>query len=294
MVSVIGIQEELEPVAREMGHFSEVRLDYDRTELDYRRIFVSKSELAGRRLKDLRLPQELGAIVTRVRRGDLEFLPHPDTQLQLGDRVRVVAHRDRMPAVSAFFGDSYQHLGEINVFTFGLGIALGLLLGLIPIPLPGGMTLKLGVAGGPLVVALFLGIVERTGPLAWSLPYNANLTLRQIGLVLFLAGVGTRAGYPFISTLTQGDASGIYLFVGGAVITLIIVFTALWVGYKVFKIPMGLLTGMVAGMQTQPAVLSYALEQSDNDLPNLGYATVYPMAIIIKIILAQLLIALMR
>lgn len=294
LVSVIGVQEEIERVAREIGSFSELRLDYDRTELDYRRIFVSKPELAGRRLRDLKLPQQFGAIVTRVRRGDLEFLPHEDTQLQLGDRVRVVAYHDRMPAVSTYFGDSYQHLGEINIFTFGLGIGLGLLIGLIPIPLPGGMTLKLGVAGGPLVVALFLGILERTGPLVWSLPYNANLTLRQIGLVLFLAGVGTRAGYPFISTLTQGDASGIYLFTGGAIITLVIVFTALWIGYKVFKIPMGLLTGMVAGMQTQPAVLSYALEQSDNDLPNLGYATVYPMAIIVKIILAQVLISLLH
>ncbi len=294
LVSVVGTQEELERVAPELGRFSELRLDFDRSDLDYRRIFVSNPQLAGRRLSEIKLPHQFGAIITRIRRGDLEFLPHQDTQLQLGDRVRVVAYRNRMSSVSAFFGDSYQHLSEINVFTFSLGIGLGLLVGLIPLPLPGGLTLKLGIAGGPLIVALLLGIVERTGPVVWSAPYNATLTLRQIGLVIFLAGVGTRAGYPFVSTLTQGGSNGIYLFIAGALITALTVFAALWIGYRVLKIPMGVLTGMVAGLQTQPAVLSFALEQTENDLPNLGYATVYPMAIIVKIVLAQILVALLR
>jgi putative transport protein len=233
----------------------------------------------------------IGALVTRVRRGDHEFLPHENTQLQLGDRVRVVTHPSRIGSISGFFGDSYQHLAEINIFTFSLGISLGILVGLIPIPLPGGITLKLGIAGGPLVVALVLGIVERSGKLVWNLPYNANLTLRQLGLILFLAGVGTRAGYPFITTITQG--SGLYLFIAGCLITCITVLLGLWVGYRLFKIPMGVLTGIVAGMQTQPAVLSFALEQSRNDLPNLGYATVYPVAIITKIMVAQVLITIL-
>jgi len=168
--------------------------------------------------------------------------------------------------------------------------ALGLLLGLVPIPLPGGVTLKLGFAGGPLIVALILGKLERSGPLVWSLPYSANLTLRQFGLVLFLAGVGTRSGYAFVSTFTQGG--GVLIFVAGAIITCLTAVLALSIGYRVLKIPMGLLTGILAGLQTQPAVLGYALEQADNDLPNIGYAEVYPFATIAKIVLAQVLLTL--
>lgn len=288
LVSVIGTEPEVARVVETLGELSESGLEQDRSELDYRRVFVSNPSLVGRPLKELNLPQRFGALVTRVRRGDHEFLPHDTTQLHLGDRVRVVTSRSRMGSISAFFGDSYQHLAEVNIFTFSLGIILGLLVGLIPIPLPGGMTLKLGIAGGPLVVALVLGVVERSGRLVWNLPYNANLTLRQLGLVMFLAGVGTRAGYPFITAITQG--SGLYLFIGGTLITCITVLLGLLVGYKLFKIPFGVLTGIIAGMQTQPAVLSFSLEQSRNDLPNLGYATVYPVAIISKILLAQVLV----
>lgn len=288
LISVIGTEPEIARVVQGLGELSESSLEQDRSELDYRRVFVSNPSLIGHTLKELNLAQRFGALVTRVRRGDHEFLPHDTTQLQLGDRVRVVTHRSRMASISAFFGDSYQHLAEINIFTFSLGISLGLLVGLIPLPLPGGITLKLGIAGGPLVVALVLGVVERSGRMVWNLPYNANLTLRQLGLILFLAGVGTRAGYPFITTITQG--SGLYLFLAGTLITCITVLLGLWIGYKLFKIPMGVLTGIVAGMQTQPAVLSFSLEQSRNDLPNLGYATVYPVAIITKILLAQVLI----
>lgn len=288
LISATGTEAELEQVIQKLGKISETRLELDRSELDYRRIFVSNSDVVGHSLKQLNLAQQYGALVTRVRRGDQEFLPHGNTQLQLGDRVRVVTHRSRMPSINALFGDSYHHLAEFNIFSFSLGIILGILIGLIPIPLPGGLTLKLGIAGGPLVVALVFGIIERSGRVVWVLPYNANLTLRQLGLIIFLAGVGTRAGYPFITTITQG--SGLYLFVAGSLITCLTVSLGLWAGYKLFKLPYGVLTGIVSGMQTQPAVLSFSLEQSKNNLPNLGYATVYPVAIITKILLAQILI----
>ncbi|MBN9390151.1 MAG: transporter [Chloroflexi bacterium] len=288
LISATGTEPEIARVVAEMGELSEVRLELDRSELDYRRIFVSNQDVIGHSLKELNLAQQQGALVTRVRRGDHEFLPHADTRLQLGDRVRVVTQRSRMGSISSFFGDSYQHLAEINIFTFSLGIILGMLIGLIPIPFPGGLSIKLGIAGGPLVVALVFGVIGRSGPLVWTLPYNANLTLRQLGIILFLAGVGTRAGYPFITTVTQD--SGLYLFIGGAIITFVVVLLGLFIGYKVFKIPFGVLTGIIGGMQTQPAVLSFSLEQSKNDLPNLGYATVYPIATIVKILLAQILI----
>jgi putative transport protein len=186
------------------------------------------------------------------------------------------------------FGDSYRAVSEIDILTFSLGLGMGLLVGIIPIPLPGGVTLKLGLAGGPLIVALIAGALGRTGPLVWAMPYSANLTLRQIGLVLFLAGIGTRAGYSFITTITQG--SGLMIFAAGAVITVVTAFTVLWVGYKLLRIPMSLLIGILAGLQTQPAVLGYGLEQTHNELPNIGYSTVYPVAMILKIILAQIIL----
>lgn len=292
LVSAVGTLEDLERVTAYLGEVSNERIDLDRTQLDYRRIFVSNPQIAGHRLRDLNLPQQYGAIVTRVRRGDLEFLPHGDTVLELGDRIRVLTRRDHMQAVSAFFGDSYRALSEIDILTFSLGLALGLLVGLVPIPLPGGVIIKLGFAGGPLVVAMILGTLRRTGPLVWSMPYSANLTLRQIGLILFLAGIGTRSGYAFFSTLTQG--SGLAIFLAGAGITVFVALSTLWLGHRLLKIPMSLLIGVLSGLQTQPAVLGFALEQTRNDIPNIGYASVYPMAMIAKIVFAQMLLALLR
>lgn len=289
LVSIIGTHEELDRVTSTLGETSDEHLEFDRRQLDNRRIFVSNPQVAGHRLRDLHLSQNLGAIVTRLRRGDVDFLPHEDTVLQLGDRVRVVAPHKHMDLVSDFFGDSYRALSEIDFLTFSLGLTLGLLLGLIPIPLPGNVTVKLGLAGGPLIVAMILGRVGRTGSLVWNLPYSANLTLRQVGLILFLAGVGTRSGYAFVNTLTQGN--GLSIFLAGAFITFTVALTTLWVGHKLLKIPVSLLIGMLSGLQTQPAVLGFALEQSENELPNIGYAAVYPTATIAKILLAQLLVA---
>ncbi|MCW5849427.1 MAG: transporter [Anaerolineae bacterium] len=292
LISVVGAQAAVERFTQALGEASQVELPLDRSEMDYRRIFVSNPRLVGHRLRDLNLPQQFGAIITRVRRGDIEMLPHADTVLELGDRVRVVTHRDHMEAVTRFFGDSYRALSEIDILSFNLGLALGLLVGLIPIPLPGGVVVRLGYAGGPLIVALVLGALRRTGPIVWNLPYNANLTLRQVGLILFLAGVGTRAGYAFVSTLTGGG--GLTLFLAGIVITGVTAFLTLWLGYSVLKMPVGLLFGVLSGLQTNPAVLSFALEQTDNDLPNVGYATVYPVATIAKIVLAQLMLTLLK
>jgi len=289
LVAVVGTAENLDRVTQALGEPSGERLDTDRSELDYRRIFVSNPHVAGQRLKDLHLMERFGATVTRVRRGDTDALAHGDTVLELGDRVRVVTGPAHMEAVSAFFGDSYRALSEVNILTLSLGLALGLLVGLIPIPLPSGMRLSLGYAGGPLLVALVLGARERTGPLVWTLPYSANLTLRQIGLILFLAGIGTRAGSAFLTTFTQGN--GLELLLAGAVATCAIVVATLWVGYRLLGIPMSILVGMTAGLQTHPALLSFAAEQTGNDAPNLGYAAVYPVAIIAKIIIAQLLLA---
>jgi len=288
LVAVVGTESELERVAAVLGERCEEEIDLERSEYDHRRIFVSNPRVAGRQLGRLNLYERFGATVTRVRRGDDDFLPHDNMVLQPGDRVRVVARRDRMADVTSFFGDSYRAVSEVDILTFSLGLALGLLLGIVPIPLPGGITLKLGFAGGPLIVALILGTVERSGNLVWSLPYSVNMTLRQTGLVMLLAGIGTRAGYGFVSTFaTEG---GFSIFAAGAAITFLTALATLWAGHRLMKIPMNLLIGMVGGCQTQPAILAYTLEQTGNDLPNIGYASVYPVATIGKILLAQVLL----
>jgi putative transport protein len=293
LVSIVGARDAVEKAAAGLGEIAPESLELDRHTLDFRRVFVSNHEVVGRPLNELDLPRRFGAIITRVRRGDIDLLPHGDTVLELGDRVRVVTRRENMEAISKYFGDSYRELAEVDVVSLGLGIALGLLLGMVPIPLPGGVTISLGFAGGPLIVALILGYLERTGPIVWSLPYSANLTLRQFGLTLFLAAIGTRSGYSFANTFAEGGGLAVALFVGGAAITCLTAIATLAVGFKLLKIPLSLLIGMLAGLGTQPAVLAFANEQTKNELPNIGYATVYPMAMVAKIVGAQLLLLLL-
>jgi putative transport protein len=292
LVTVVGPPAELERIVAWIGDVAGERIDRDHSELDMRRIFVSNREVAGRALGDLDLPGHFGAVVTRVRRGDVDFVPDDDTVVELGDRVRVLAHRATIRDVTQFLGDSYRALSEIDVLTFSLGCALGLALGLVPIPLPAGLELRLGLAGGPLIVALLLGHLGRTGPVLWTLPYSANLTVRQLGLILFLAGIGTRAGYDFVRYLASGG--GLLAFAAGAGMTLSTAALILWGGAKLFDLPFGTLAGTLAGLQTQPAVLAFALEQAKDESPNVGYATVYPVAMIAKVILGQLLLAMMR
>ena len=292
LISIIGPPDAVDRVVRDLGEPTGMHLEMDRSEYDFRRVFVSNQEIAGRKLRELELPQRYGAVVTRVRRGDIDLLADGDTVLELGDRVRVVARREDIPGLSRLFGDSYKALSELDLLTFGLGLTLGVLLGLIPIPLPGGLTFSLGMAGGPLLVGLVLGALRRTGPLVWTLPYSANLTLRQMGLILLLAGIGIRSGYTFVTTF--GASGGVSIFLAGALITTVTGLLMLLIGYKVLGIPYNLLLGMLAGMQTQPAVLGFATEQTENEIPNLGYALVFPIATVTKILYAQLLLTLLR
>jgi putative transport protein len=288
LVAVVGSPEEIDKVVAGMGEPAGEQLELDRSNYDFRRMFVSNPDIAGRSLNDLNLPREYGAIVTRVRRGDIDLLAHGDTVLELGDRVRVVAKRSEMPRLSALFGDSYKALSEVNLLSLSIGMAIGVIVGLIPIPLPGGVIITLGMAGGPLLVGLVLGALRRTDGLVWTLPYSANLTLRQIGLILLLAGIGIRSGYTFFTNFAA--SGGVQVFIAGALITTIIAFLTLIIGYKVLKVPFAMLAGMMAGLGTQPAALGFGLQQADNELPNLGYALVFPVATITKIIVAQLLL----
>ena len=153
------------------------------------------------------------------------------------------------------------------------------------------MRITLGLAGGPLLVGLLLGARRRTGSIVWTIPYSANLTLRQVGLTLLLAGIGVRSGYTFFTSFAA--SGGPQVFFGGLLITFSVAFLTLILGYKVLKVPFGLLTGMLAGLGTQPATLGFALQQADNELPNLGYALAFPVATITKVVVAQLLLILL-
>jgi putative transport protein len=194
-----------------------------------------------------------------------------------------------MDEITRYLGDSYRHLSEIDVAAFSFGLVGGLLLGLVPLPMPGGGTFRLGLAGGPLIVGLLLGALERTGPITWQLPYNANLTLRQLGVVLFLAGVGVRSGHAFLATLQSAD--GLLILAVGSALTCAAALLAIGLGRVVLRVHVDVLCGMVAGMQTQPAALAFAVEQAGSDLPSTGYASVYPIATIAKIVLAQALLS---
>ena len=292
LMTIVGKPAQIEKALSFLGTRSENNLEIDHQQLDVRRIFVSNHDLVGQSLKDLNLPHTMGIIITRIRRGDSDILPNAETTLQFGDRVRVLTGRSELASASKFFGDSYAAQSEIDILTLGLGVAAGFFLGMIPIPLPGGIILKLGIAGGPLIVALLLGSVNRIGKLVFVMPYSANNTIRQLGLVLFLAGVGTRSGYAFRETMTQSD-QGLNFFLIGASITISIGFLFLFVGHRFLKIPFPKLAGMLAGFQTQPAVLAFVNEQAKSEQPNIGYSSVFPIATLTKIIFVQILLTLL-
>lgn len=292
LITIVGKPAQVERALNLLGKRSSTHLEIDHQQLDVRRIFVSNHDLVGQSLKDLNLPHTMGIIITRIRRGDSDILPNAETTLQFGDRVRVLTGRSEMAAASKFFGDSYAAQSEVDILTLGLGVAIGFFLGMIPIPLPGGIVLKLGIAGGPLIVALILGAVNRIGKLVFVMPYSANNTIRQFGLVLFLAGVGTRSGFAFRETIAHSD-QGLSFFLIGSVITISIGFFFLFVGHHFLKISFPRLAGMLAGFQTQPAVLAFVNEQAKSEQPNIGYSSVFPVATLSKIILAQILLTLL-
>ena len=286
VVVVVGDNESCERARRIFGEPIDVHLEEDRSQLDFRRVFVSNKEVVGRPMGKLNLDR-LSATITRVRRGDVDVVPDPETRLEFGDRIRVLTRRENFPAISKLFGDSIRGTAETDFGSVALGMVLGVMAGMLPIPLPGGTTVRLGLAGGPLLVALILGRVERTGSIAWVMPISANLTLRQIGLLLFLAGVGTKAGFAFVQTMRSDGAQ---MLAAGALITFSTTLLALLVGYKFLRIPLDSMLGFVSGLQTQPACLAFASNLTKSENTNIAYAGILPIAMIVKIILAQLLV----
>jgi putative transport protein len=288
ILAVVGDEEALERAEQIFGEAVPAHIERDHSDLDARRVFVSSRDVVGRRILDLDLQNRLHATITRLRRGDVDIAPAPDARLEYGDQVRVLCKPERLAEITRFFGDSIRGMAETDFGSVAIGMVLGVLVGMAPLPLPGGGVFRLGLAGGPLLTALALGKIEHTGRIIWNIPISANLTLRQIGLLLFLAGVGTRAGYEFADTMRH---NGIQLLLAGAIVTAGVTLATMIVGYKVFKIPFDALMGVVSGVQTQSACLAWATSRTRSDAPNLTYAVTYPVATVVKIIIVQLMVS---
>jgi putative transport protein len=257
--------------------------------IEYRDLLVLDRKVAGTTSASLSETVGHPVVVSRIRRGGVQITPHPETVLEFGDQIRIVTHKDYLDAATRVVGNRMTDYSEADFLSFSFGLILGVLLGTLPIPLPGGQRVTLGFAGGPLVVALVLGRLGRTGPIVWTMPPNANLTLRQLGILFFLAGVGTRAGGSFVHTIQN---QGITLLLLGAAVTLLSSILIVWLAYRVFGYDMVSTFGMVAGVHTQPAALAFANAHTGSDHPNVSYAAVYPVALIAKIVLAQILVLL--
>jgi putative transport protein len=284
LLTVIGPQERVEAFADEMGERTDRRLAIDRRTFDVQRFAVSSHNVAGRTLGSLALPERFGALATRVRRGDVDLIAVEDLVLELGDRVRVVAPEHQLRRVAELLGDSESRLAEVDFAVAALGLAAGI--GLGAATLPGGFTL--GAGGGALVAGLVFGALGRVGPILLTSTHQAALTLRQLGLVVFLAAVGTRAGPAFASSaFSWAGARTVAL---GLVITVVAMGTMLLTGRRWCGLEGSALAAGIAGAQTQPAVLAFVEDRSPADpaVP-IGYTSVYPAAMLLKIAAAQLL-----
>lgn len=288
IVTVVGNVDRIGEFVQDVGHLSTVALTLDRSALDYRRIAVSNPAVCGIPLEDLRLTRKFGATATRVRRGDVDLLATDDLTLQIGDRVRVVAAPAKLKEVAKFFGDSEKGAQSFSLTALALGLALGVLLGLLEFPIPGGGQFALGMAGGPLVVGLFLGRIGRTGSILWTLPSSASSTLNHLGMMLFLAYAGSNSGSALADAIVT--PTGWRLLVVGIAVTAVTAVGHLTIG-RLFGGMFGpRLAGVMAGAQTQPAVLAYAnLRSNDDPRVNLGYALAYPVGMITKVLIAPLL-----
>jgi putative transport protein len=258
-------------------------------DLGHRDLLVINRKVAGSTVAELGAEAGCAVVVSRIRRGGVHITPLPQATLELGDQVRVVAHRADLDRLTRLVGDPLKDISEADFLSFSLGLVLGVVVGLIPIPLGGGHVVRLGFAGGPLVVGLVLGRLGRSGPIVWTLPVNASMTLRQLGLLFFLAGVGTLAGGSFVHTVAH---QGPTLLLAGALITIVSMVAALALSLRVFRYDAITAYGIVAGIHTQPAALAFANAHTGSERTNVSYAAVYPVALIAKIVLAQILVLL--
>ena len=285
-VVMVGDPASIKETAPLIGEILDHNLEDDRSDLAFERIVVSNPDVAGRSVCELNVTKRFGAVITRVRRGDLDLLARDDLDLQLGDHVAVVVPTDELDDIAEWLGDSERRVAEVDGMAFGIGLVLGLLLGIVSFPLPGGQGFQLGAAAGPLIVGMLLGALRRTGPLVWTLPAAANLTIRQIGLMLFLAALGLNAGPQFASLLGSPEGWRAALL---AAVMVVVCCAIQALGAKFIGLSSARAAGGIAGFLGQPAVLQAADARVTDERIEAAYATLFAFAIIVKILLLPLI-----
>ena len=286
-VLVVAEREEaIAKAADELGRLEPGRLASDRADLDYIRVFVGKASVVGIPLAHLPMPAGYPTHLLHVRRYDADLVPASDLMLEFGDRVGVLAPPDRKEDIRRHFGDTIKAAAEFSYVSLGIGMVLGVLLGLIPVPIPGVGVVTLGIGGGPLIVALVLGKLRRTGPLLWTMPLPANIVLRNFGLAIFLATVGVNAGQPFVRTVAE---SGLTMLLIGVAVLLTTVVIVLAVGHYVLKIPYDDLVGVASGATGNPAILVYSTKMAPTERPDIGYAMIFPSMTLVKVVAVQII-----
>jgi len=290
----VGPREKLEEFKLIVGKETDTDVRKIPSKITTKRIVVTHKSAVGKTIDELETPKLYDVALTRVSRAEIEFTPTPDFRFQFGDTVLAVGEESAIKKVAQELGDSPKQLNHPQMIPLLVGIALGILLGSCPVFFPGlPAPVRLGLAGGPLVVAIILSRIGRFGPLVWYMPISANFLMREIGIVLFLACVGIRAGDQFVQTLTQGEGWRWMIF--GASITLVPLLTVAVIARKLLKQNFASLCGVLAGSMTDPPALAFAGQITGSEVPYITYATVYPLTMILRVLGAQaLILVLMR
>ena len=257
-----------------------------------RRILVTQPSINGKTLGEIHFSSMYGVNVTRVNRSGMDLFASRQLRLQVGDRVMVVGPQDAIERVAGLLGNQLKRLDHPNIVTIFAGILCGILFGSLPIAIPGIPTpVKLGLAGGPLIISILIGRFGYKVKLVTYTTMSANLMLREVGLVLFLASVGIKAGANFVQTVVEGD--GLLYVLIGFLITFIPLIVIGAIARWHYRVNYFMLMGLIAGSNTDPPALAYANQTSGNDAPAVGYSTVYPLTMFLRILTAQLLILLL-
>lgn len=254
-----------------------------------KRILVTRSSINGKTLGQMHFSSAYGVNVTRVTRQGMDLFAVPSLSLQVGDRIMVVGPEDAVNRVAAVMGNSIKRLDAPNIATIFVGVFIGILFGSIPIAIPGiPVPIKLGIAGGPLIIAILIGRYGYKVHLVTYTTTSANMMLREIGLMLFLASVGIKAGDGFLETVIQGD--GIKYVYTGFLITIIPILIIGIIARKKYKFNYFTIMGMIAGTYTDPPALAYANSICSKEAPSIGYSTVYPLSMFLRIFTAQIIV----
>lgn len=285
LIRAVGTEEALRRVELLIGNITKKEIPLGVNHV-VQSVLVTNKKVVNKTLGEFNLQGNYHAIITRVRRSGIDLIPTPSLRLQLGDKVMVACDKDHMKQVMSLFGNNDKKLSDTDFFPVAAGIVLGVLLGKLSISFGESFTFNLGLTGGVLIVSMLLGRIGKTGNVLWTMSGNANQLLRQLGLMFFLASVGTKAGATLVETYS---IYGVKLFIVGGLITMVPMILAAIVGQVFLKINVLSLLGALTGSMTSTPGLAAADPMTDSNAPSIAYATVYPIAMVLLIICVQLL-----